>query len=238
MKKILIIFLAVLVVTGAFFGGALCGSRYQRELFYSVDNETTENTQKDEILFQDETDYIDEEKLVDILEDNFNDGNRYDYHDLRDQFNYVNVREDGYGLAVYREPAGMSSLLERWFVTKDGGKNWSELEAKEFPVAQTDIAYIGDTVIRTQSSNDFTTGWVETFPNHGKADGNFVTVETLSGISDCTNTKIVIISENEKDKTLVIGVCPKTDGDKISSEDYLFIGRFDKDLNLLAKLDK
>ncbi len=238
MKKVLIVFLAVLVVGGAFFGGALCGSRYQRELFYGVENEATENKPEDNTNSHDEKSYYNKENLVDILEDNFNDGDKYDYNTFREQFSYVNVRDDGHGLAVYNEPAGMGSVLEFWFTTTDGGKSWTSLEAQEFPVAPVDIAYIGDKVIRAQGSNDFTTGWVQTFPNNGKDEGKLVTVEALSGLKNCEKTQIVIISENEKDETLVIGVCPITEADRISSEDYMFIGKFDSDLNLIKELDK
>lgn len=236
MKKILMGVIAVVVVAGAFFAGAFAGSEYQKDIFYSVDNETTQQAndvkpaeEEDLLVFTDET-------LIDILENKFSGGTKYEEKTFKETFSHVSIDSDGRGIAVYDEPAGLGSFWEKWFLTSDGGKTWELKKQAEFPVSEFSIAYLDGVVFRSVSSTDYTTGWVETFINNGAQEGAFVTVEALSGLSDCENTEIVFISEDDEEKTIVIGVCPKTNDKEIDSDDYLFIGKFDKDLNLLKKI--
>lgn len=237
MKRILIVLAAVLVLGGTFFGGVLCGSRYQRELFYgnAEDEKTTENSQQEES--RNDPVNINKDVLEEMLEDHYTNGGKYKESLFNDCFKYVSVRDDGKGLAVGIGPSGMGSNDEWWYVTSDSGKNWEYLTEYEYPNAISDYAYVGDKVVRVQSGGEFSVCWAETFADHGKTQVELVPFETLSGISDLTDTEIRILNENHKNGTFTVGVLPEATEDA-SAEDYIFVAEYDMELSLVKEITR
>ncbi len=231
MKKFLIYLLVVLVLAGVFFGGAVFGERTQRDLllddYSSEEEEITSSAEEDEPLT------INDRVLKEMLEDNFNDGGKYDYATYIDCFKHINVRPDGYGIAVAYGGAGAGSEGEYWFSTVNGGKTWSFIEERYYYRENHSFVYLDDVVIRTSGCS------AEIFSDHGRKLSKEVLFTDVAGLSDEDgNATPSVVSVNTKKNTVIYGFGSKGEPGQIKANEYTYIAEFDKDLNIVKEIYK
>ncbi len=230
MKRFLIFLLTSLVLVGVFFGGAVFGSRYQRENYYS----DYQNEEKTETYSSDnEVITITNELLEEILTDYFNDGGKYDYDEFWSYFSFAEVHPDGNGVAVSAGSGGAGSVAQSWFFTSDSGKSWTFGEERYYANAPGFIVYIDDTVIRTSF------GGGDIFADNGKTLKKEVSFADITGLPLYNGEAIPqIVTTDYKNGTLILGFGAYNDAGEPTDNGYTYMAEFDKELNLIKEIYK
>lgn len=229
MKKFLICLLAVFVLGGVFFAGAVFGERTQRELLLDYDDEETVKSDSADSEVTAVTDNL----LEEMLEDYFTGGNKYGYDEFWSDFKFAEVHPDGHGVAISAGSGGAGSMMEGWFFTSDGGKSWTFGENKVYSNGPGTIAYIDDTVIRTSY------GGADVFTDNGRTLKKEVSFSELTGLSSYNGEDIPsIVSTYPDDGTIIFGFGAYDDAGQSTNSGYTYMAEFDKELNFIREIYK
>lgn len=230
MKRFLVFLLAAFVLVGVFFGGAVFGSRYQREIYYNDDineEETKTDSAGSEVIT------ITNELLEEMLVDYFNDGKKYDYDEFWNEFSFAEVHPDGQGVAVSAGSGGAGSVVQSWFFTSDGGKSWAFGEDRIYANGPGSIVYISDTVIRTSF------GGGDVYSDNGRTLKKEVSFTEITGLSPYNGEAIPeLVSADYDSETVILGFGAYDEAGGFTNKGYTYMAEFDKNLNMVKEIYK